>query len=84
MTKVKFYTTVGCHLCEDAHLLIDQFVKQGGVIVEMIDIADSDELIDSYGIRIPVIQRHDTDKGESHAVGGRDGSNPGSGVACRL
>ena len=62
MTKVKFYTTVGCHLCEDAHLLIDQFVKQGGVIVEMIDIADSDELIDSYGIRIPVIQRLDTDK----------------------
>ena len=62
MTKVKFYTTVGCHLCEDAHLLTDQFVKQGGVIVEMIDIADSDELIDSYGIRIPVIQRLDTDK----------------------
>ena len=62
MVKVKFYTTVGCHLCEDAHLLIDQFVAQGDVIVEMIDIADSDELIDSYGIRIPVIQRLDTDK----------------------
>ncbi len=60
MTKVKFYTTVGCHLCEDAHLLIDQFIKQGDVIVEMIDIAESDELIDSYGIRIPVIQRIDT------------------------
>ncbi len=62
MAKIKFYTTVGCHLCEDAHLLIDQFVKQGSVIVEMIDIADSDELIDSYGIRIPVIQRLDTEK----------------------
>lgn len=60
MTKVKFYTTIGCHLCEDAHLLIDQFVKQGAVIIEIIDIAESDELIDSYGIRIPVIQRIDT------------------------
>ncbi|MCP3673949.1 MAG: glutaredoxin family protein [Gammaproteobacteria bacterium] len=62
MTKIKFYTTIGCHLCEDAHLLIDQLVKQGSVSVQMIDIADSDELIDSYGIRIPVIQRTDTEK----------------------
>ena len=60
MIKLNFYTTAGCHLCEDAHLLVEKFIQQGKVTIEMIDIADSDELIDSYGIRIPVIQKIET------------------------
>ena len=60
MVKVNFYTTVGCHLCDDGYLILDQFIRQGIVAVEKIEIADSDELIESYGIRIPVIKRLDT------------------------
>ncbi len=53
------YTTVGCHLCEQARDLLDQVLaEQGGAWrVRSCDIADAPELIDRYGLRIPVLRR---------------------------
>jgi glutaredoxin len=54
--KVKLYTTLGCHLCEEALELLKQ-LKTSGLEIEIseIEIADSDELMSAFGVRIPVI-----------------------------
>ncbi len=58
--KVNFYTTVGCHLCEEAlvllHALQEQLQEQDGPLqISEVDIADSEALMAEYGVRIPVI-----------------------------
>lgn len=60
MTKFAFYTTEGCHLCEQAWaLIIAQDLVNAMTQVEIIhDEAD----VARYGIRIPVIKNRDTDK----------------------
>ena len=54
--NVTLYTTLGCHLCEEALQLLQQ-VQQAGTELQVseVEIADSDELIERYGIRIPVV-----------------------------
>lgn len=54
----QLYETAGCHLCEQAQLLLMPFV-QGGVQIELIDIAESEALVERYGLRIPVLRRED-------------------------
>ena len=48
------YSTLGCHLCEDAMALI----KASGCIADIKeeDIANDDALVERYGVRIPVLQ----------------------------
>jgi hypothetical protein len=53
------FTTLGCHLCELAEEEIMPLVEHG-LMVELIDIADSEALVDAYGLRIPVLRRLDT------------------------
>ncbi|MFT5451763.1 MAG: hypothetical protein ACI9N9_001249 [Enterobacterales bacterium] len=60
MINIQFFTTLGCHLCEDAELLLSIMVNKGVIKVESIDIIDSDDLMQLYGIRIPVIKKLDT------------------------
>lgn len=52
------YSTSHCHLCELAQSLLMQ--QSACVAVELIDIADDDDLLAIYGLRIPVLQRQDT------------------------
>jgi len=54
------YTTLGCHLCEQAEQLIEPLLVPGQS-VSLVDISESDELMDRYGIRIPVVSRPDND-----------------------
>jgi hypothetical protein len=68
------YTTLGCHLCEDAIDVINElhaqmvqsFAQSAGVdvfyTIEKIDIADDDRLIERYGSRIPVLLSKDKTK----------------------
>lgn len=51
--------TEGCHLCEDAEAVVMPFVA-AGLVVELLDIAESESLVDAYGLRIPVLRRMDT------------------------
>jgi len=60
MKELILYTTSGCHLCEQAEELITPYIQRDSIQLKLIDIADSDQLSDRYGVRIPVIQRVDT------------------------
>ncbi len=54
--KVNFYTTVGCHLCEEALVLLHALQEQDGPLqISEVDIADSEALMAEYSVRIPVI-----------------------------
>ena len=60
--KVQFFTTLGCHLCEQAEQLLAEVQAShlSELHVESVDIADDSDLFDRYGIRIPVIKRTDS------------------------
>ena len=53
---IKLYGTQFCHLCEEAEAILQAM----GLDADYVDIADDDELVDKYGVRIPVLQRMDT------------------------
>ena len=48
--------TSGCHLCDVAERLVRRKAPELGFIVEKLDIASSDELVERYGISIPVLR----------------------------
>lgn len=55
--KILLYTTGGCHLCEQALELLIECQRAGHRFdICEVEIADSESLIDAYGIRIPVIR----------------------------
>ena len=66
--KIILYTTLGCHLCEQAlHLLqhaqqAQQTQGRDMQIVE-VEIAEDDALMERYGIRIPVLRVADAELG---------------------
>ncbi|RBW51390.1 glutaredoxin family protein [Marinobacter sp. F3R11] len=55
-----FYTTSQCHLCELAEALLVNTPMPAPVPVDVVDIAQSEELVQRYGTRIPVLRRGDT------------------------
>ena len=52
MHRLTLYTTSGCHLCEHAEAILDE----QGHTYQTADIADDMELIERYGVRIPVVR----------------------------
>jgi len=54
LIQLNLYTTSNCHLCEQAEELLSSLEN---IELNCIEIVDSDELINSYGTRIPVLQR---------------------------
>lgn len=66
MTKLIFYTTAGCHLCEHAALLLDELARSRQAALpfelEEVDISSEERLVELYGIRIPVVKNADTEK----------------------
>lgn len=55
--KIQLYGTEFCHLCDKAEAIL----REAGVAVTYIDIAEDDELLEKYGVRIPVLRRIDND-----------------------
>jgi hypothetical protein len=55
--KLILYGTRGCHLCEQAEALCLACLNPEFFEIQLFDISVSDELIDSYGVRIPVLKR---------------------------
>ncbi len=50
------YTTLGCHLCDEAlHLLVRLQQQDATIQIIEVEIADSEDLLSAYGERIPVI-----------------------------
>ena len=52
MHPLTLYTTSGCHLCEHAEAILDG----AGQAYQTIDIADDLQLMERYGVRIPVVK----------------------------
>lgn len=57
--RLTIYSKPGCHLCDDMKALIHRVIAQrssaGDVSVEEIDISTDRELLDRYGLEIPVL-----------------------------
>ncbi|WP_330924650.1 glutaredoxin family protein [Candidatus Sororendozoicomonas aggregata] len=60
MKKLYFYTTTCCHLCEQAENLLRSLAGVVSFECEMIDIAESDQLVAQYGTKIPVLKNSKT------------------------
>jgi len=54
----KLYSSEGCHLCEQALALCQQ--AKIAEHVAIIDIVDDEQLVELYGISIPVLENTDT------------------------
>jgi glutaredoxin len=54
-TIITLYTRKHCHLCEQAKEAISELKKDYPFILEEIDIDQSDELTERYGLMIPVL-----------------------------
>ncbi|MDB6051859.1 MAG: glutaredoxin [Pseudomonas sp.] len=57
--ECQLFSTLGCHLCEVAEAELLPLVEHG-LMVELIDIGETEALYDVYGLRIPVLRRVDT------------------------
>ncbi|MDR8368455.1 glutaredoxin family protein [Pseudomonas lactis] len=59
LPECQLFGTLGCHLCDIAEAEIMPLVEHG-LLVELVDITDPQDLTDVYGLRIPVLRRMDT------------------------
>ncbi|OKA27620.1 glutaredoxin [Pseudomonas versuta] len=57
--ECQLFGTLGCHLCELAEAELMPLVEHG-LLVELVDIAESEAMFEAYGLRIPVLRRIDT------------------------
>ncbi|MCK7545161.1 glutaredoxin family protein [Marinobacter bryozoorum] len=58
--QLTFFTTSHCELCDLAEQLLVNAPLPYPIPVEAVDIATSEELVERYGTRIPVLRREDT------------------------
>lgn len=56
-TELLLFSTSGCHLCSQAERLIRE---QGIATLHVVEITADPELLERYGVRIPVLKRLDT------------------------
>lgn len=59
LPETQLFGTLGCHLCEVAEAVLMPFVEHG-LLVELVDIAEDEALIERYGLIIPVLRRCDS------------------------
>jgi hypothetical protein len=62
------YTSIGCHLCEQAEAILQEVLGDDCERVMLMEISDSDDLMASYGLRIPVFAGT-SKSGEWHELG---------------
>ncbi len=54
MTRVRLLAKPGCHLCEDAEVVVAAVCAETGTSYEVVDITTDPELFTTYGEQIPV------------------------------
>jgi glutaredoxin len=52
--RVTLYSKPGCHLCDDARVVVEQVCADLGIGWNEIDITQDDDLFQEYGEQIPV------------------------------
>jgi len=55
-SRLRLYSTLGCHLCDEAVAILGSTFPELLAELEVVDIADDPELMDVYDVRIPVLQ----------------------------
>ena len=55
MSSIRFYTTSGCRLCDEAYELLVPVARRRGLDIECIDIMDDPAAEAAYAESIPVI-----------------------------
>ncbi|SIS61817.1 glutaredoxin family protein [Neptunomonas antarctica] len=60
MKSFLLFSTQACHLCEQAEALLVSSLDPGLHQIDVIDIAYDDQLLETYGERIPVLQNEQT------------------------
>ena len=55
MATVVLYARPGCHLCDDARVVIEAARAELAFVFEEVDIESDDALVRDYGLRIPVV-----------------------------
>jgi glutaredoxin len=53
--SIILYTTLGCHLCEEAEQLLNQVEIPENTTIQKRDIIDNQQWLDKYRISIPVL-----------------------------
>ena len=56
MESIRFYTTAGCHLCDEAWRLLEPVAERRGLTVECVEIMDDTDAEAAYAEFIPVIE----------------------------
>lgn len=56
MKTIMFYTTEGCHLCEQAWKIVAPLAQQFSFQLRSIEISEDEGLVEALGTRIPVIR----------------------------
>jgi len=59
LPECQLFGTLGCHLCEQAEAILLPLVEHG-LMVELLDIAEREQWMDDYALRIPVLRRVDS------------------------
>lgn len=60
--KLLLFGTQGCHLCEQAEVLLREFQSDNNnLTIKHIDIADHQEWFERYSLRIPVLLDSESD-----------------------
>jgi len=57
MKTLYLYTTLGCHLCEQAKSIAWPVMQSLGYRLQEVEIANDPNLIEQYGVRIPVLAK---------------------------
>ena len=56
----QLYGTLGCHLCEQAQVVVGQLQQEFDIQLTLKDIADETSLVESMGHVIPVLENSGT------------------------
>ncbi len=62
MIKLTLFSTLGCHLCEQAERVLAQIADTEAIELHIIDIASDPGLVERYGVRIPVVRHRACDQ----------------------
>ena len=55
MATVVLFARPGCHLCDEARVVIEAARAEVAFVFEEVDIENDDALVRDYGLRIPVV-----------------------------